>query len=76
MACKVKEKQLKMHIRGKPVQRRESAEALERMFGRIVRELGEYAERILRIQAEEIGGYRLTFPDVQDICRMVRNRQI
>lgn len=56
--------------------KRESAEALDRMFGRMVREFGSEAEHVLRVLAEELGGFRLTFPDVQDIERMARNKTI
>jgi Mor family transcriptional regulator len=56
---------------------RESAEALDRMFGRLAREFGAAdAERIAKVLAEEIGGFRLVFPDVADMARMVRNQHI
>lgn len=57
--------------------KRSSAEALDRMFGRLVRELGPAgAEKMVTVIAEEIGGYRLVFPDLPAISRMVRNQQI
>lgn len=57
--------------------KRDSAEALDRMFGRMVREYGVYdAEKMTKIMAEEIGGLRLIFPDAEDVARMVRNRHI
>lgn len=57
--------------------RRDSVEALDRMFGRMVRELGaEGAEKVVTMMAEEIGGFRLVFPDLPAIGRMVRNQQI
>lgn len=57
--------------------KRNSAEALDRMFGRLVRELGAVdAEKVVTVIAEEIGGCRLVFPDLPAINRMVRNEQI
>lgn len=57
--------------------KRGSAEALERMFARMVRELGAAdAEKMVTMMSEEIGGFRLTFPDLPAISRMVRNQQI
>jgi Mor family transcriptional regulator len=57
--------------------KRDSTEALDRLFSRMVNELGaEGAERMATMIAEEIGGFRLVFPDIPAISRMVRNRQI
>lgn len=57
--------------------RRDSAEALERMFGRLAREYGcAHAEKITQVLAEEIGGMRLVFPSLADMARMVRNQAI
>ncbi len=51
--------------------------SLCRLFARLGREFGPAsAEAIVRIFAEEIGKLRLTFPDVCDLERMARDRQI
>lgn len=56
---------------------KESAEALARLFSRLARELGELgAEGVIRTFAEEIGGFRMIFPDIKTLERMARDQDI
>ena len=55
---------------------KENAEVLECFFGRLERELGELAPAVVKMMAEELGGCRLTFPDLGELERQQRDRLI
>ena len=56
--------------------RSDNSEAIDQLFGRLQREFGNLAPLIIKVMVESIGGYRITFPDLQDIYRQERNRRI
>jgi len=51
-------------------------EAVEELFGRLQREFGNMAPRIITVIAETVGDLRLTFPGLQDLYRAERNRRL
>lgn len=56
--------------------RTENSEAIDQLFERLHQEFGNLAPMIIRLMVESIGGMRITFPDLQDLYRQARNRQI
>lgn len=56
--------------------RTENSEAIDQLFKRLHKEFGNLAPMIIRLMVESIGGMRITFPDLQDLYREARNRQI
>ena len=56
--------------------RSENSEAIDQLFERLHQELGNLAPMIIRLMVDSIGGMRITFPDLQDLYRQARNRQI
>jgi len=56
--------------------RSENCEAIDQLFERLHQEFGNLAPLIIRLMVESIGGMRITFPDLQDLYRQARNRQI
>jgi Mor family transcriptional regulator len=55
---------------------KENPEVWERLFGRLAREFGELAPAIVQVLAAEIGGHRLTFPDLAALFRLERDRRL
>lgn len=51
-------------------------DVLDSFFERLGREFGPQAQRIVTVMAEELGGCRLTFPDLKDLYRLDRDRRI
>lgn len=47
-----------------------------RLFERLRREQGDAAKKIIDTIIAEIGGMRLTIPDLKDLWRIERNRRI
>ncbi|WP_305043865.1 Mor transcription activator family protein [Geoalkalibacter sp.] len=56
--------------------RGDNAEILAQLYDRLHREFGRLAPVIIQVYAEEVGGLRLTFPDLQTLYRTERNRRI
>lgn len=51
-------------------------EAIEQLFDCLQREFGNIAPHIIKTLVNCVGGLRLTFPDLQDIYRVERNKRI
>lgn len=56
--------------------RSEHTEAVQELFRRLQGEFGNMAPQIIKVMVDVVGGYRITFPDLQDLYRMERNRCI
>lgn len=57
--------------------RSENREALDVLFHRLVTDFGQKSgEAIIRTIVEELGGLRVSIPDIQDLSREERDRRI
>lgn len=56
--------------------RQENSEVVAQLFDRLHSEFGRLAPQIIQVMVDTIGGYRLTFPDLNDLYRAERNRRI
>lgn len=56
--------------------RAEHTEVVTELFSRLQGEFGNMAPQIIQVMVEVVGGYRITFPDFQDLYRAERNRRL
>lgn len=56
--------------------RAEHSEVVSQLFSRLQGEFGNMAPQIIKVMVEVVGGYRITFPDFQDLYRAERNRRL
>jgi Mor family transcriptional regulator len=56
--------------------RAEHTELVAQLFSRFHSEFGNLSPQIIQVMVEVLGGYRITFPDLQDLYRAERNRRL